>query len=122
VHSAGVAALVGAPPFECAQGVAQKFSFDISSNLAQQITPELIRQYDKIFCMETWQAQAVMQMDPRSMQKVVLLGSYHPEGRPLFQIPDPAEFEIPETLYTFQFIKASVEGFFSTLQSRAVQD
>ena len=122
VYSAGVAALVGAPPFECAQGVAEKYSFDISSKLAEQLTPDLIKQFDKIFCMETWQAQAVMQMDPRSIQKVALLGSYHPEGRPLFQIPDPAEFELPETLHTFLAIKASVEGFVSTLQSRTTKD
>ena len=119
VHSAGVAALAGAPPFECAQEVAEKYNFDISEKLAQQITPELIGTFDRIFCMETWQAQAVMQMDPPSTKRVSLLGSFHPEKRPLYQIPDPAEFDVPETLRTFQAIKAAIEGFFSSIQSES---
>lgn len=122
VDSAGVAALTGAPPFECAISVAQEFQFDISSKIARQLTPELIRSSDRIFCMETWQAQAVMQMDPQSIKKVALLGSFHPEGRPLHQIPDPAEFDFPETLRTFRAIKAAVDGFYRALTSQVPAD
>jgi glycine hydroxymethyltransferase len=122
VQSAGVAALTGAPPFECAISVAQEFKFDISSKIACQLTPDLIRSSDRIFCMETWQAQAVMQMDPHSVKKVALLGSFHPEGRPLHQIPDPAEFDFDETLRTFQAIKAAVEGFYRTIASQVPAD
>ena len=118
VASAGVAALTGAPPFECALSVAEEYQFDISGKTASQLTLEMIAESDRIFCMEAWQAQAVMQMDPRSVSKVALLGSFHPDARPLFQIPDPAEFDFPETLRTFQVIKTSVEGLFQTLTSR----
>ena len=122
VESAGVAALSGAPPFECATSVAEEYHFDISGNTARQLTPELIQSSDRILCMEAWQAQAVMQMDPRSVNKVALLGNFHPDGRSLFQIPDPAEFDFPETLRTFQAIKASVEGLFQSLLSRVGVD
>lgn len=122
VESAGVAALSGASPFECATSVAEEYRFDISGKTARQLTAELIRDFDRIFCMEAWQAQAVMQMDPGAVSKVALLGSFHPDGRPLLQIPDPAEFDFPETLRTFQAIKASVEGFFQSLTSRVGVD
>lgn len=122
VESAGVAALTGAPPFECAISVAQEFKFDISSKTGCQLTPDLIRSADRVFCMETWQAQAVMQMDPQSLKKVALLGSFHPDGRPLHQIPDPAEFDFAETLRTFRAIKEAVEGFYKTIASQVPAD
>lgn len=115
VQSAGVSALAGCPPFDCALSVARDFNFDISQKRGCRLTPELIQNSDRIFCMESWQAQAVMQMEPRSVRKVALLGSFHPEGRPLFQISDPAKFEVPETLRAFELIKASVEGFFQSV-------
>ena len=52
------------------------------------------------------------------VSKVALLGSFHPDARPLFQIPDPAEFDFPETLRTFQVIKPSVESLFQTLMNK----
>jgi protein-tyrosine-phosphatase len=118
VDSAGIAALSGAPPFECAQNVAQEHQFDISNKIARQLTTDIIRDADRIFCMETWQAQVVMSMDPKSISKVALLGSFHPDRKPLMQIPDPVQFDFPETMRTFQVIKISVEGFFQTLVSQ----
>jgi protein-tyrosine phosphatase len=56
VGSAGIAALVGATPFECALEVAEANSFDISEKRSKQLTPELIREYDHVICMESWQA------------------------------------------------------------------
>jgi protein-tyrosine-phosphatase len=110
VASAGVAALVGAHPFECAQEVAKIHEFDISSKTGIQLTPELIRQYDRIYCMETWQAAAIMQMEPDHSDKVCLLGSCDSNGKNQKQIPDPRDFTFPETLRTFEAIKDALEA------------
>jgi protein-tyrosine-phosphatase len=110
VSSAGIAALIGAAPFECAIEVAEIHNFDISEKRAEQLTIEMLEVADQVFCMETWQATAIMQMDPRHSKKIALLGSFHPEGAPLYQIPDPADFNVSETLRTFEAIKESVDG------------
>jgi protein-tyrosine-phosphatase len=121
VSSAGIAALVGAPPFECAIEVAQKHGFEIGDHIARQITVPLIEETDHIFCMESWQANIVKDLTPEFEQRIALLGSFHPNNSPLFQIPDPADFTVPETLITFDLIKSSVETFFSSLTRQTVK-
>ncbi len=118
--SAGIAALVGAQPFECAQEVAEVNSFDISGKRSEQLTPELIREYDHVICMESWQASIAMQMEPEHSGKIALLGSYHPDGKSLVQIPDPRDFTFPETLRTFEAIKESVEYLFKRVSTKSL--
>lgn len=118
ISSAGVAALAGSPPFDCAVEVAKQFQFDISQKRAQQLTIPMIRSADRILCMETWQASAVMQMDPANSQNVSLLGAFHPLKRPLLQIPDPEDFSTPEMFLTFEIIRGAIEGFLSSLATK----
>lgn len=122
VHAAssGIAAFAGAPAFECAVDVAKENQFDISGHRARQLTPELAEDYEVILCMETWQASAVMEMHPKLSSKVSLLGSYHPEGKVLFQIPDPRDFNVPETLRTFDLIRRSVEGLLQSVPTTSL--
>lgn len=110
VASAGVAALVGAQPFDCALEVAKVHDFDISAKSGIQLTPELIREYDYVYCMESWQAAAIMQMEPEHSGKVNLLGSCNSNGKSQKQIPDPRDFTFPETLRTFEAIKDALDA------------
>jgi protein-tyrosine-phosphatase len=116
--SAGIAALVGAKPFECALEVAEVNSFDISEKRGEQLTPEVINEFDQIYCMESWQASVAMQMAPEESGKIALLGSCHPDGKSLVQIPDPRDFTFPETLKTFEAIKESVEHLIKMVASK----
>jgi protein-tyrosine phosphatase len=118
LSSAGVAALVGAPPFECAAETAQRFGFSITSHRSRQLTPEMIAGADKILCMEAWQANAVIEMAPESMDRVALLGSFHPRRQLLMPIPDPRDFSVKETLPVFELIQNSVDGYLESLVSR----
>lgn len=118
VSSAGVAALVGAPAFECAVDVARRFRFDISDHRAQQLTPAMIENADKILCMEAWQASAVIEMNPKQIDRVALLGSFHPKKQLLMPIPDPRDFDVQETLPVFDLIRSSVEGYLESAASR----
>jgi protein-tyrosine phosphatase len=118
ISSAGVAALAGSPPFDCAIEVAKHFQFDITQKRAQQLTAEMIRSADRILCMETWHASAVMQMDPPSSGNVSLLGAYHPSKRPLMQIPDPENFTTPEMFLTFEVMKEAIEGFLASVPGK----
>lgn len=117
VLSAGIAALAGSNPFSGAQAVALKYNFDISAKTAQQVTTAMIQDADRVLCMETYQASAVMQRDPHSSNKIGLLGTYHPKHKSLLQIPDPLDFDFEETLITFQTIKDSVEGYMSHVKA-----
>jgi protein-tyrosine phosphatase len=111
VSSAGVVALEGMPPFECAMEVARGHGFDISGNKATQLTLEAANEADLILCMETWHVQKVMELDNQLIQKVELLGRYLPGGKKLTQIPDPREFTVPETKRVFARIKKAIDGF-----------
>jgi protein-tyrosine phosphatase len=104
-------ALSGSPAFECAIEVARQNGFDLSNHRAQQIGPALASSYDRILCMETWHASRVVEINPELMSRVGLLGSFHPNRQPLMQIRDPRQFEVPEMMETFAFIKTSIEGF-----------
>ena len=117
--SAGIAAFSGGPAFECAVDVARQHLFDLSRHRAQQLTPELGNSVDRILCMETWQARVVMEMDPGFSGKVSLLGRYHPDANALLQIPDPRDFNVPETLRVFEIIQSSVNGLVESLYSNS---
>jgi len=111
VASAGIHAIPNVPAFECAIEVAKQFEFDLSGHKAKPLTPSLANEADRILCMESWQAAKVVELDTSAMSKVALLGSYFPDGNPLFQIRDPKAFTVPETLRIFApFIKSSVES------------
>lgn len=118
LSSAGVAAIVGAPPFECAVETAQRYGFNIAGHRSRQLTPEMIADADKILCMEAWQASAVIDMAPGFMDRVALLGSFHPRRQLLMPIPDPREFNVKETLPVFALIQNSVDGYLDSLAPR----
>lgn len=118
--SAGVNAMKGQPPFDCALEVARQFGFDVSGKRGQQLTAEIVQQADLVLCMETWQASVVMQLGGGGpADKVALLGSYHPQGKPLFQIRDPAAFRVPETLKTFELIRLSCDRLLASLAGQS---
>ncbi len=118
--SAGIGALKDQAPFDCALEVARRFGFDISAKRGQQVTAEMAREADLILCMETWQASMVMQLGGgKVVDKVALLGSYHPEGKPLFQIRDPAAFRVPETLKVFELIRQSCDRLLASLTGQS---
>ncbi len=116
VGSAGIHAVPNVSAFECAVEVAKQFEFDLRLHKARPLTAELANQADRIVCMESWQAAKVVELDPDAMSKLSLLGSFFPEGHPLFQIRDPKAFTVAETLRIFSpFIKASIENLHKQL-------
>jgi protein-tyrosine phosphatase len=121
ISSAGLAALAGSPPFDCAVEVAKQFQFDISKKRAQQLTTTMVQSADRILCMETWQASTVMKMDPSNSRNVSLLGAFHPLERPLLQILDPEDFSTPEMFVTFEVIRSAIEGFLSSLATKLTE-
>ena len=117
VSSAGVLALSGLPAFSCAAEVAKINEFDISDHRARRLTRPMAIESDVIFCMETWQVEEVLKLDPELSNKVALLGRFYQERHPLFQIPDPREFSVAETLKTFDQIRRSVQGYLESVRS-----
>lgn len=119
VSSAGVVALVSSKAFSCASEAATQSGFDLSDHRARQLTTSVADQADLILCMELWQANKVVEMNPSLIDKVRLLGKYHPCGQKLFQIRDPREFTLEETLVTFADIKQSVDVLYRSLALEA---
>jgi protein-tyrosine phosphatase len=115
VESAGVMALEGSLPFECAAEVAEIMGFNIRPHRARRLTQEIGNQADAILCMETWQAKDVLALDPDWLGKTTLLGHYHSSQKRLLQIPDPRDFTTDHTLEVFKLIQDSVERFYQKL-------
>jgi protein-tyrosine-phosphatase len=116
VSSAGIAARDGSSAFECAMEVAKLHQFDLTNHRARQLTVSMIEQSDRIFCMESWQAAKVMDVQPKLSHKVALLGSFYAPAQKLFQISDPRLFDVDETLRTFGFIKTAIDNFIVSLK------
>ena len=110
IASAGVLAREGSQAFDCSIEVAQMNGFDLKEHTARQLTLEMAQEADMILCMETWQAARIYDMGSDIIPKTLLLGSFHPAGHRLFQIPDPKTFTVPHTLQVFQLIQQSVEA------------
>lgn len=78
----------------------------------------MIDDADKILCMEAWQASAVIEINRKRIDRVALLGSFHPKKQTLMPIPDPRDFNVQETLPVFDLIRPSVEGYLESTLSR----
>jgi protein-tyrosine phosphatase len=115
VSSAGVLARTGAPAFDCSVEVARLQGFNLQEHQARQLTVDIAQSSDLILCMETWQAAKVVELETTFLSKTILLGSYHPQGHKLFQIPDPRNFDVQCTLEVFELIQKSVDALHKKL-------
>lgn len=63
---------------------------DVSSHVGQQLTPELIRHADAVFCMEEFHKQQVLAMAPDAGHKVFMLRLFENPAQAIDpEIPDP---------------------------------
>jgi protein-tyrosine phosphatase len=84
VESAGIAAVVGHPADPIAQELMRERGLELSAHRARQLTPELIRAFELILVMETWQQGAVESILPGARGRVHRIGRW---GE--FDVPDP---------------------------------
>lgn len=84
VESAGLGALVGKPADPIAQVLMQERGLDLADHRARQLTPEIVRDFELILVMESWQVREVEKISPAAKGRVFRLG--HWGG---FEIPDP---------------------------------
>ena len=85
VSSAGISALVGKPADKLATKVANEHGIDLNDHVAQQLTPELCREYDLILVMEQGHINAVTNIAPEARGKIMLLSQWADKQ----DIPDP---------------------------------
>ena len=85
IASAGVGALVGKPADKFANLVATEHGISLEGHQAQQLTPELCREFDLILVMEQGHIGAVTNIAPEARGKTMLFG--HWIGKQ--DIPDP---------------------------------
>ena len=70
--------------------VMSEHGVDVSSHFSQQLTPDLVRHADAIFCMEDFHRQQILSVDPEAESKVHLLKTFqNPVSLDDPNIPDP---------------------------------
>lgn len=84
VESAGLGALVGKPADPTSVELAAELGVDLSGHRARQLTPELLREFELVLVMETWQVKDVERVSQTARGKVFRLGHWGD-----FEIPDP---------------------------------
>ena len=84
VESAGLGALVGKPADPMAIDVARENGLDLTSHVARQITPDMIRHASLVLTMETRQRDQVLKLAPWATGKVWRIA--HHMGQ---DVPDP---------------------------------
>jgi protein-tyrosine phosphatase len=76
VASAGLGALVGHGADPCAVEIMNEHGVDMGAHRAQQLTPELVKQYELILVMERWQQREIESLYPFARGRVHLLGKW----------------------------------------------
>ncbi len=73
VSSAGAHAFAGSPASEGAIAAMQQMGIDLGHHLSQGLTPGLVQQADRIYCLSRSHLQTVLAMDPGASHKARLL-------------------------------------------------
>jgi len=92
VQSAGISAADGFPPTLETVLALQDVGIDVSSHRSRRLTREMVERADKIFVMEKFQRDMILQMEPRAESKIHILTEYSPaedERQKKADIPDP---------------------------------
>jgi protein-tyrosine phosphatase len=72
VESAGLAGVEGCPPNQQAVAAAAQWGVDMRGHRSRQLTPEMARRAERIYCMEPGQVEATRKVNPEA--RVELLG------------------------------------------------
>jgi len=91
VSSAGIAACTGLPPSGHSVTACAEVDADISSQVAQPLTPELLRSIDLVLSMEEHHVMAARHLDPAMGGKVHLLSRFaaSDDNAPPMGVADP---------------------------------
>ena len=90
IMSAGTGALPGMGPTMETVQVMWPEGVDVSGHLSQQVTPDLVRHADAIFCMEENHREQILTVVPEAESKVHMLKT--------FENPMPGDQDIPDPI------------------------
>jgi protein-tyrosine phosphatase len=115
VSSAGLDALVGAPPDPEAMRLMKAHGVDIASHRGRQVTPEMALEADLILVMDARQRAWCEDLVPSACGRVFLLG--HWLGSPPADIADPYGQGPDAFRLAFDAIRQSVAAWVPHLRS-----
>lgn len=113
VGSAGLEAAMGRPAHSLIMRVAREHQLDLSQHVTRVISGDLVAGGDLIFVMELSQKVRILRVYPEASGKVLLLGSFDPQG-PL-EIADPYGKSKEEISSCFAQIRRSCDAFLDRL-------
>ena len=90
VLSAGTNTFPGMGPTLETIEVMKELGVDVSSHVSQQLTPDLVRSADAVFCMEDFHREQILAIHPEAESKVHLFRTFQkpaPLDNP--NVPDP---------------------------------
>jgi len=114
VTSAGLDAIVGAPPDRHATRVMSDMGIDISAHRARQISKGLVSDADLILSMETTHRHEIMRRYPGASGKVFRLGEI---GQ--FDVADPYGKSIAAFHIAFESIRQGVDAWVPRIKAMA---
>ena len=98
VISAGTATMDGVPPTLETIEVMAREGVDVAGHIGQQLTPQVIRHADAVFCMETSHRERVLALCPEAEPKVQMLKTFrHPNPPSDPNVWDP--IGLPKDMY-----------------------
>ncbi|WP_318520948.1 arsenate reductase/protein-tyrosine-phosphatase family protein [Photobacterium leiognathi] len=115
IASAGIATqksgLTEKPADAMACEVMGQFGFDLSGHQAQQLTPELCRDYDLILVMEKGHIEAVTNIAPEARGKTMLFGQWIGQR----DIPDPYRQSREAFEYSLTLVEQAAQAWATKL-------
>ncbi|KJF92732.1 phosphotyrosine protein phosphatase [Photobacterium angustum] len=111
IASAGVATaksgLVGKPADKMAAQVAEEHGYSLNGHQAQQLTSDLVRDYDLILVMEKGHIEAVTAIAPEARGKAMLFGQWIGQQ----DIPDPYRLSKEAFDHAYKLIDQAAEAW-----------
>ncbi|MFC1849118.1 hypothetical protein ACFL27_02815 [candidate division CSSED10-310 bacterium] len=94
--------------------VARESQLKLGSEFGKQINLAMLQRADVILVMEYAQASHLLEMYPKVLSRVHIIGKYDPQKKLSKEIQDPVSFDYKHCLVIYEELKRCLDGFFYT--------
>lgn len=108
VASAGIGAMDGLPPSRNSVIAMDEEGIDISDQVSQMLTPDMVANYTHIFGMGSGHIEAIRAYFPESLEKTFILREFVADEGYDLEVPDPIGGDLEEYQITRNLIKEAI--------------
>jgi protein-tyrosine-phosphatase len=117
VASAGLGAMENMPPSRNSVIAMQEEGIDISHQLSQMLTPEMVENFTHIFGMGEGHVETIRSYFPEAQEKTFVLREFIAGNGAALSVPDPIGGDLEEYLVTRDLIKEAMPSIFRFVQT-----